>query len=103
MAGRNIAAQQAVVTGATAAGFLTVTSAAGLYVAAKCWLSNTAGTLQDFVEITEINGTSIGVRHVAMKGEPPNYGRTNVSAYNAGGFLSQEPQFVFNRNDAPAP
>lgn len=103
MAGRNIASQRATVTAATAAGYLTVSSAAGLYVGAFGWLSLTAGTSPVQVQITEINGTSIGVRLVTAKGVGPNYGRSDVSAYNAGGFLDQEAQFIYNRNDAPAP
>lgn len=103
MAGRNIASQRATVTAATAAGYLTVTSAAGLYVGAFGWLSLTDGTLPVQVQVTEINGTSVGVRLVTGLGGAPNYGRSNVSAYNGGGFFDQEAQFIYNRNDAPAP
>jgi len=103
MAGRVIPAVRATVTAATAAGYATVSSATGLYVGARCWLSNTAGSLQDQVEITEITGTSIGIRKIPAPGAGPNYGRSDISAYNAGGFLDQESQFIYNRNDAPAP
>lgn len=101
MAGRLITAVHATVTGATAAGYLTVASATGLYVGARCWLSG--GGNQDYVQITEISGTSVGVRKITSPGVGPNYGRSDVSAYSAGGFLDQEDQFIYNRNDAPAP
>ena len=103
MAGRIIPAVHATVTAATAGGYLTVSSATNLYVGARCWLSLTNNSAQDLVEITEINGTSVGVRKIPAKGVGPNYGRSDVSAYNGGGFLDQEPQFIYNRNDAPAP
>lgn len=103
MAGRLIKGVHATVTAGTAQGYLTVTSATGLYVGAKCWLSLTAGNEQIQVEITEINGTSIGVRRVPAIAQAPNYGRSDVSAYNGGGFLDQEDQFIYNRNDAAAP
>jgi len=103
MAGRITPATHATVTAATAGGYLTVSSAANLYVGARCWLSNTAGTAMDMVEITEIAGTSIGVRKIPLPGQGPNYGRSDVSAYNGGGFLDQESQFIYNRNDASAP
>lgn len=103
MAGRLIAPVEATVTAATAAGYLTVTSATGLYVGARCWLTLTDHSLPIHVEITSISGTTIGVRLVPAMGQAPNYGRSDVSAYNAGGFLDQEDQFIYNRNDAPAP
>lgn len=103
MAGRLIPGVHATVTAATAGGYLTVTSATGLYVGARCWLSNTAGTVQDLVEITDISGTTVGVRKIPSPGAGPSYGRSDVASYNAGGFLDQESQFVYNRNDAPAP
>ncbi len=103
MAGRLIPAVQAVVTAALATGYLTVTSATGLYVGGKGWLSKTDHSLQIPVEITEISGTTIGVRQILDRGLGPNYGRTDVSAYNGGGFLNQDQGFVYNRNDAPAP
>jgi hypothetical protein len=103
MAGRNIKGVHAVVTAATSSGFLTVSSAVGLYVGAFCWLSNTAGTVQDYVEITEITGTSVGVRKIPARGSGPTYGRSDVSSYNAGGFLDQEEQFIYNRNQEIVP
>lgn len=104
MAGRNISNKRATVTGATAGGLLTVDSSAGMYVGAKAWLSLTDNSKQDFVEITSIpDGTHVGVRKVVVAGQGPNYGRSDVSAYNGGGFLDQEDQFIYNRNDAPAP
>ena len=101
MAGRIIPAVRATVTAATAGGYLTVASAANLYVGARCWLSITAGTTMDQVEITEISGTSVGVRKIQLPGAGPNYGRSDVSAYNGGGYLDQESQFIYNRADAP--
>ena len=103
MAGRVIPAVHATVTAATAGGFLTVTSATNLYVGARCWLTKTDGTLPVQVEITEITDTTVGVRLIPAPGKGPNYGRSDVSAYNGGGFLDQESQFIYNRNDAPAP
>lgn len=103
MAGRNIASARATVTAATAGGILTVTASTGLFVGAKCWLSLTNGSAQDYVEITSIVATAVGVRKVVVAGQGPNYGRSDVSAYNGGGFLDQEDQFIYNRNDAPAP
>lgn len=103
MAGRLTPAAHTTVTAATAAGYVTVGSATNFYVGAYCWLSLTDGSKQDQVQITEINGTSVGVRIVPAKGQGPNYGRSDVSAYNGGGFLDQEPQFIYNRNDAAAP
>lgn len=103
MAGRVIPAVRATVTAATAGGYLTVTSATNLYVGARCWLSLTNQSLQEQVEITEITGTTVGVRKIPAPGKGPNYGRSDVSAYNGGGFLDQESQFIYNRNDAPAP
>ena len=87
MAGRLVPAVHATVTAATSGGYLTVTSATNLYVGARGWLSNTGNTVMDQVEITEISGTTIGVRKIPAPGQGPNYGRSDVSAYNAGGFL----------------
>lgn len=103
MAGRITPATHATVTAATNTGYLTVTSSAGLYVGGRGFLSLTDGTLGIYVEITDIVTTTVGVRKVPFKGDAPNYGRTDVSAYNGGGFLDQEAGFVYNRNDAPAP
>jgi hypothetical protein len=101
MSGKLTSAVHATVTAATAGGFATVTSATGLYVGARAWLSNTAGSAQDLVEITSISGTTIGLRKIPALGSGPNYGRSDISAYNAGGFLDQEEQFVYNREDKP--
>jgi hypothetical protein len=98
MAGRQIPAVHATVTSATAGGFLTVASAANLFATAQCWLSNTAGTVSVLVQITEINGTSIGVRKISVPGTGQNYGRSDVSAFSAGGFLDQSEQFIPNRS-----
>jgi len=103
MAGRLIPAVQATVTAATAGGYATVSSATGLYVGGRGWLSKTDHSLSIPVEITEINGTSIGLRQILDRGLGINYGRTDISAYNAGGFLNQDQGLVYNRNDAAAP
>lgn len=104
MAGRLITPKRATVSAATAAGYLTVDSTTGLYVSAFCWLTKTDTTLPIRVQITEIvSGTSVGVRLAPALAQAPNYGRSDVSAYNGGGFLDQEDQFIYNRNDAPAP
>lgn len=99
MAGKLTQAVHATVTAATAAGIATVTSATGLYIGARCWLSNTGNTLNDLVQIVSISGTSVGLRKIPASGQGPNYGRSDISAYNAGGFLDQEEQFVYNRED----
>lgn len=101
MAGKFISGVHATVTAATSGGYLTVSSATGLYVGAKCWLSLTDNSAQDFVEITSISGTTVGVRlfrDITKTG--PNYGRFDASSYNGGGFLDQIPQHIYNRNDA---
>lgn len=98
MAGKLINEVRATVTAATAAGYLTVSSATGLYVNAYGWLTLTAGGSQVRVQITSISGTTVGVKLV---GNVPNYGRSDVSAYNAGGYLNQEAQLIYNPNDKP--
>ena len=87
-----IATVHATVTAATAAGYLTVSSATGLVVGAYCWLSKTNGTAQIQVKIKSISGTSIGVQAAAADGHFHGFGLSNVSAYNGGGFLDQEAQ-----------
>lgn len=112
MAGRLTGYAHTTVSAATSAGYLTVGAATGFYVGAKCWLSNTANTLNSFVQIVSISGTTVGVRIIPQPAltsiglptyAPPNYGLSDVSAFNGGGFLDQEDQLVYNRNDAPAP
>jgi len=90
------------VTAAAANGYLTVSSTSGLYVKTICWLTLTSGASPVQVEITEISGTSVGVRFVQSIGSGPNYGRSNVSAYNAGGYLYQNEQFLYRSGDIAA-
>lgn len=99
MAGKLTKAVHATVTAATAGGYATVSSATDLYVGARGWLSKTDNSLQELVEITSISGTTIGLRKIPASGTGPNYGRSDISAYNGGGFLDQEEQFVYNRED----
>jgi len=101
MSGKNIAAVHATVTAATAAGNLTVSSATGLYVGAYGWLSKTDGTAQVWVKILSISGTTVGVGIVPALGHGPSYSKSDVSAYNGGGFLDQEARVIYNPNESP--
>jgi hypothetical protein len=109
MSGRIVKHVSAAITGATATGYLTVASTAGFYAGAKGAMIN-AGQDNVAVVITEVaSATSLGIRIVPEdafgitggKGNAaPNYGRSNVSAYN-GGTIIQHEQFIFNPNDKP--
>lgn len=103
MAGRLVQPTRATVTAATAGGYLTVSAATGLYVGGTGWLTKTDGSLPIHVKIVSISGTTVGVSQLRDPGTGINYGLTDVSAYNAGGFLDQEYGMVYNPNDAPAP
>lgn len=102
MAGKLISAKSATITGATAAGYVTVASTTGWYAGAKGFMTNT-GQPNVPIVVTEIaSSTQLGVRirnDDDLKNEP-DYGRSNVSAYN-GGTIYQNDQFVFNPNDQP--
>lgn len=102
MAGRIIAAKAATITAATASGFVTIASTTGWYAGAKGWMA-AGGQPNVPVVITEVtSATQLGVRIVNENDllNRPNYGRSNVSAYNTG-TINQNEQFIFNPNDQP--
>lgn len=109
MAGRLIKPISAAITAATAGGYITVASTTGFYAGAKGWMTNT-GQANVPVTITEISSaTVIGIRIETenpfgitngRSNSAPNYGRSDVSAYN-GGTIYQNDQFIFNPNDQP--
>lgn len=102
MAGKLIAPKSASITAATATGYVTVASTTGWYAGAKGWMTF-GGQPNVPVVITEVaSATSLGVRIVNENDlkNAPNYGRSNVSAYN-GGTIYQNEQFIFNPNDQP--
>jgi len=102
MSGKNTTAIRALVTAASTAGFATVTSANGLYIGARGWLSNTAQSLRDQVEITDITGNTVGLRIIPASGKGPSYGRSDISAYNTGGFLDVDAGLNSNVGSAGA-
>lgn len=104
MAGKYIKAAQSAISAATATGYITVSSVANFYERAFVWLNN-SGQPNVLAQITEIlTGTNqLGVRLVnhpgeAIGGEPTNYGRSNLSAYN-GGTVYQDEQLIYNRGE----
>jgi hypothetical protein len=102
MAGKIVKATSAAITAATATGYVTIASTVGWYAGAKGAMTN-GGQPNVPVIITEIaSATQLGVRILSDDDlqNKPNYGRSNVSAYN-GGVLYQHEQFVFNPNDQP--
>lgn len=91
------------VTAASATGYLTVSSSVGIYPNAVFWLTLTNGSIPRQVEVTEVNGNSVGVRFAPEPGMPQtNYGRSNVSAYNAGAYLYQGEQVLYRSSEVPA-
>lgn len=119
MAGRLIkAARQTGITAASS-GLVTVTSTTGFYERAFAYL-RAGGQPGLKVQISEVvSATQLRVRAVPMDagisssgtagtagdesdvlGTGPNYGLSDVSAYN-GGSIAQPEQLVYNRNDAP--
>lgn len=102
MAGKLIAPKSAAITAATAAGYVTIASTTGWYANAKGWMAF-GGQPTVPVVITEVaSATQLGVRIVNENDllNRPNYGRSNVSAYN-GGTINQNDQFIYNPNDQP--
>lgn len=116
MAAKLIKAASTAITAATAAGYITVASTTPFVANAKGQMSNT-GQPSVNVIITEIvSATVMGIRIVpedsrgAVSGwvsgtvigaNAPNYGRSNVAAYN-GGVIAQNDQSVYSPNDAAA-
>lgn len=109
MAGRIVKQVSAAISGTTAAGYVTVASTTGFYAGAKGAMVN-AGQPNVAIVITEVaSATSLGIRIVpedsfgttnGVGNAAPNYGRSNVTAYN-GGTVIQHEQFIFNPNDQP--
>lgn len=106
MAGKYVKAASAGITAATATGYLTLGAGTigNFYERAFIWVTN-IGQPNVLAQITEINTTAstIGVRLVnhpgeAIGGEPTNYGRSNLSAYN-GGNVYMDDQLIYNRGE----
>lgn len=106
MAGKIIAAKSATTTAATTTGYVTIASTTGWYVGAKGAL-NQPGQPNVSIIITEVaSATSLGVRILpdSVVGpviSSPNYGRSDVSAYNAG-TIYQYDQFLYSKDEAGA-
>lgn len=102
MAGKLIKPLTAAITAATATGYVTIASTTGWYAGARGAMTN-GGQPNVPVIITEIaSATQLGVRILDDNdlNNRPNYGRSNVAAYN-GGAIYQHDQFLFNPNDNP--
>jgi len=108
MAGIIVPTQHQTVTAASSAGYVTVTDSTKFYPKAFVWLSNTAGTSQVYCQVTDCpDSTHVGLRILTDPGtdpsqgqraKGPNYGRSDVSAFNAGGFLDMEEQLIYITN-----
>lgn len=106
MAGKIVPSAHAAVTGATSAGLVTVADSTKFNVGAFVWLSGVAGNV--YCKVTDCpDATHVGLRVLddpsidATQGQRvrgPSYGRSDVSAYNAGGFLDQEEQLIYSVN-----
>lgn len=101
MAGRIVSAVSGAITAASATGYITLASTVGYYAGAKAWLNN-GGQPTVPVVITSVSSTQLGIRILNENDlkNAPNYGRSNVAAYN-GGTIHQSEQFIFNPNDKP--
>lgn len=108
MSGKYVKAAQAGITAATSTGYLTLGAGTigNFYRDAFVWVTNT-GQTNVLCQITEINITAntIGVKLISKDGEPQggnplNYGRSNLSAYNGGNVYMDE-QLIYNRGENP--
>lgn len=101
MAGRIVKAVSGTITAASATGYITLASTTGFYEGAKGWMIN-GGQPNVPVVITSVSASQLGIRVLNENDlkNPPNYGRSDVSAYN-GGTIYQNEQFIFNPNDKP--
>lgn len=101
MAGKNIDFKSAPITAATSAGFITIASTVGWYKGAVVWLSagGQPGVRCQVTEVTSATVLGMGIRSTDA-GTAPNYGRSDISAYN-GGVATQLEQLVYNSNDLP--
>lgn len=94
------AIQSVLFANGTATGYVTLTSDAGFYVGAECWLSNNAG--QQRCTITELAGSNVvGIRFLEEENRgaaypKPHYGRNSCAAYTTAtsSKLSQPAQYV---------
>jgi hypothetical protein len=81
------------VTVATATGTLTVASSAGFYPGAKAWVYLASGANQKRVKILDVpTATTVVVRGYKNNDEnsPPDYGLSDMTAFNGLSFISQE-------------
>ena len=108
MSGKLIDSKHAAITAATSTGYISIASTTGWYKGATAYL-NAAGQDNVEVTITEIvSATQMGVRlntdprgsSTAMSRPAPNYGRSDLSAYN-GGTVDQPAQLIYNPNESP--
>lgn len=112
MASTSIDAQHTTVTAATNLGIATVSSSTGFKPGAFVWLSNTAGTVSWYCKVTSVpDATHVALRHLPDPGKVledrngmganvsyPNYSNSDISSFNAGGFLDQEAQQIYVTN-----
>lgn len=102
MAGKIIDYKTNAITAATATGYITISSVAGYYKGATVVLINGVQPVIQCVITEVLTGTDqlgICIRN-SNAGSVPNYGRSNISAYN-GGTIYQHEQLVYNNNDQP--
>lgn len=107
MAGRIVKAISAAISAASTGGYITVASTTGFYAGAKGQMVN-SGQPNVQVVITEVaSATSLGIRVIpenptaivnGKSNSAPNYGRSDISAYN-GGTIYQNEQLIYNPND----
>lgn len=105
MAGKNIGHKEGTITAVTATGYITLASVAGYYKNAIVWMNDSTATVANNKRavITEVltgtNQLGIGLRS-NDPGEPPKYGRSDMTAYN-GGSITQLEQLIYNNDDKP--
>jgi len=101
MAGRDVAELSADLTGqGSENGYVDVASTTGFFVGARCWLMMDDETFNDEVVITEVvSATQLGLRLAqefdGMHLAHPNYGRDDMSDYDATATLFQPKQFIW--------
>jgi hypothetical protein len=104
MAGKIVAeVPQATINSAASTGTLTVTSTTGYYPKATVWLRNTSsGVSQEGEIVSVVNSTTLAIRIKPIVGTHdghPNYGTSDLSAYNANSNITMPQQFIYNSND----
>lgn len=83
------------ISAATSKGVLTVTSNAGLMPGALAWVYKTDDSARARVKILSVSSTTgVVVRRFANDDEnsAPSYGRSDMSAFNAGSKITMEAQ-----------